>query len=275
MPKKHFALVVLIVLLFADVASAEHRRFHLFKALNNGQDTTRPLARFDFRYQYKLLRKKLSKNTFIFRTDRPIPLNEAWEINTRLDIPCVLTNKNTQRTPAKEYRFGLGDVLAEALLTKKIGHEWGAAAGSRFIFPTATGETLGSGKYQLLPTVAVGRKLPGISDGSFFTLTTRYAFDYAGSHKRRSISTLEFGPSFNWMMPRHWFVTTYPSTDIQINLRDHGNFFLPFNAMIGKTIPNKAVFSVEFGFPMYYSGDSSDFYTFYDFKVEARIGIFY
>ena len=102
-----------------------------------------------------------------------------------------------------------------------------------------------------------------------------YAVDYAGSPKRNSISTLEMAPMFNWTLPGQWFLTTYPSSDIQVNFQDHGAVFLPFDIAVGKTIPNKAVFSVEIGFPMYHSGELSQFNTTYEFKMEARIGFFY
>jgi hypothetical protein len=126
-----------------------------------------------------------------------------------------------------------------------------------------------------VPTAGVRRMLPEVSEDSYSALLMRYAIDYAGSHNRDHISTLEIAPMFNWGLPRHWFLTTYPSPDIQINLQQHGTVFLPFDMMIGKTIPNKAVFSVEIGFPMYHSGELSQFDTSYDFKVEASVGIFY
>ena len=33
--------------------------------------------------------------------------------------------------------------------------------------------------------------------------------------------------------------------------------------------------SLELAFPMYYNGQASDFYTFYNFKVESKVSIFY
>ena len=245
------------------------------KELNTGQDITRPLSRFDVRYQYELLAKKSSKDTFTFRADRPFVINEHWEIGSRLDLPCVLTDKKTAQEPGGPYKFGLGDLLGQVLLIRNFNERWAAAAGPQFIFPTSGTDQMGAGKYQVVPTWGVRRTLPEVSEGSFAGLLMRYAAGYAGSHKRDSISTLEMAPTLNWVFARQWFVTTYPSTDIQINFQDHGAVFLPFDMMIGKTISNKAVFSVEVGFPMYHSGELADFYTSYAFKMEARVGIFY
>ncbi len=267
--------LVLAFLSFVFSASSFAAEGGESRELNTGQDITRPLARVDVRYQYQLLEKQSSKDTFTFRTDRPFLINENWKIGTRIDLPCVLSNKKTAQEPDGPYKFGLGDVLTQVLLIRKFDDLWAAAAGPQFVFPTAATDQMGAGKYQLVPTAGVRRTLPEVSEGSFAGLLMRYAVDYAGSPKRDSISTLEMAPTVNWVLPRQWFITTYPSTDIQINFQEKGAVFLPFDMMVGKTIPNRAVFSVEIGFPMYHSGELSQFYTTYEFKMEARIGIFY
>jgi hypothetical protein len=245
------------------------------RQINNGQDMTRPLSRVDARYQYQLLKDGRSKNIFTLRSDRPIVLNDSWGIGLRADLPFDLTNKVTAEEPDGDFRAGLGDVLGQIFLARKFNDDWAAAAGTQFVFPTAGTDQMGDGKYQVVPSVGVRRSLPGVSNGSFVALLMRYAVDYAGSSKRSSISTLEMAPMFNWMLPRDWFITVFPSPDLQINFQKNGAVFLPFDVMLGKTLPKRAVFSVEAGFPMYHHGNVADFYTSYDFKVEARIGFFY
>ena len=267
--------LILAFLGFAFSANAFAAETPWEKALNNGQDITRPLARFDTSYQYQTLQGNRTENFFTLRTDRPFVINDRWWIGTRVDLPCILTNKKTALDPEGPFKFGLGDVLTQFLLIRFFDERWAAAAGNQFIFPTAHTSQMGDGKYQLVPTAGVRRMLPELSNGSFTAFLVRYAVDYAGSSKRSRISTLELAPMFNWNLPREWFVNAFPSTDFQINLADKGHVFIPFDIMIGKTIPNKAIFSVEAAFPMYYSGEPENFYTFYRFRVEARIGIFY
>ena len=180
--------LVLTLLSFVFSAGAFAAEVLGDKGLNNGQDITRPLARFDARYQYQLLAKKASKDTFTFRTDRPFRINERWGIGTRVDLPCVLTNKKTTQEPNGPYKFGLGDLLGQILLIRKFDDLWAAAAGPQFVFPTSRTDQMGDGKYQIVPTWGVRRKLPKLSEGSFAGLLMRYAADYAGSSKRNSIS---------------------------------------------------------------------------------------
>jgi hypothetical protein len=245
------------------------------RQINNGQDITRPLSRVDARYQYQLLKAGRSKNIFTLRSDRPIAFNDSWGIGLRADLPLDITNKVTAEEPNGDLRAGLGDVLGQILVARKFNDLWAAAVGTQFVFPTAGTDQMGDGKYQVVPTVGVRRSLPGVSNGSFAAFLMRYAVDYAGSRKRQSISTLEMAPMFNWMLPREWFITAFPSTDLQINFQEGGAVFLPFDIAVGKTIPQKAVFSVELAFPMYHHGNVANFYTSYDFKVEARVGFFY
>ena len=271
MIKRAFVLAFFGLVFSASAFAAEGA---LDSQVNNGQDITRPLARFDAHYQYQLLQNGRAKNIFTFRTDRPFAVNEHWGIGTRVDPPCLITNKVTADEPEGTTKFGLGDLLSQVILIRKFSDLWAAGAGTQFVFPTASTDQMGDGKYQLLPTLGIRRQLSEISSGSFAGFTMRYAVNYAGSRKRPAISTLEMAPTFNWMLPRDWFVSTYPSSDIQINFQDKGAVFLPFDIMIGKTIPKKAVFSVELGFPMYHSGELSEFYTTYEFKMEARVGSF-
>ena len=197
--------LALVFLLFAFSAGAFAAEPEKNEVLNNGQDITRPLARFDARYQYQLLPGGRAKNTVTVRTDRPFVINEHWGIGTRVDLPAVFSNKVTADEPHGAFKGGLGDLLGEIVLIRKFNELWAAGAGTQFIFPTAGTDQLGDGKYQLLPTVGIRRQLPGVSNGSFAGFVMRYAVNYAGSEKRPSISTLEMAPTFNWILPDNWF----------------------------------------------------------------------
>ena len=266
---KFIAITVaaLSIILAPDLSCAE--------VINNGQDITRPLSRFDASHEYQFMVKGHAEHTFTLRTDRPFNMAEGWQIATRADLPCVLTNKITQEESGKEFNFGLGDVLTQVLLVRYIDDFWALAGGTQLIFPTASTDQMGNGKYQVVPSFGIRRMLPEISEGSFIGCLIRYADDYAGPASRQHISTLEMSPSLNINFPGDWFINTYPSQDIQINFIDKGAVFIPFDIMVGKTKRDKYVVSLELAFPMYYNGQPSEYYTFYDFKVEAKVGIFY
>jgi hypothetical protein len=124
-------------------------------------------------------------------------------------------------------------------------------------------------QYQNLPPNDHNLALPEVSKGSFFAFLVRYDYDFAGEADRPHRSELQFAPLFNINLPQQWFVTLYPSSDIRINLIDGGKLFLPFNAMVGKMVTRSIVASVEIGVPMV-----NDYHV-YDFKLEARVGVFF
>jgi hypothetical protein len=86
------------------------------------------------------------------------------------------------------------------------------------IFPTASQDQFGSGKYQLQPILGARYKLPELSLGSFAELVARYAFDVDGYGGRSHLSQFRFSPTLSVALPDRWFVTLYPSQDIVVNL---------------------------------------------------------
>ncbi|MBI4971122.1 MAG: hypothetical protein HZC17_04700 [Candidatus Omnitrophica bacterium] len=243
------------------------------KQINNGQDLTRPLTRVDQRYMIQALSDAGHTNTFTARADAPFRLSKTWMLGTRIDVPAVLGNAKASDNLDKNYQYGLGDLLTQVLLIKEFNDRWAAGGGAQFIFPTASKNQMGQGKYQIVPSFGLRRSLPKISNGSFFVAGLRYDVDYAGNDKRGHINQMELSPTLNIMFPHDWFFTSYPSTDIRINFNrsgtNTGTLFLPFNAMIGKMITKKCVATVEFGFPMIHD------FEVYDFKMEARVGFFF
>lgn len=61
-----------------------------------------------------------------------------------------------------------------------------------------------------------------ISSSSYFEPVVRYDVSVAGDPTRRNISNLQFGPTFNLGVPDRWFLTFYPSPDInKLRRSDH------------------------------------------------------
>jgi hypothetical protein len=265
----------LIIIIAAAFSIFTAQDYVCAETINNGRDITRPLTRFDTSYEYQDTLKGHAENTFTIRTDRPFCMAPGWEMAVRTDLPCVLTNKITSNEPGKDFNFGLGDVLTQILLVRNEGDFWAFAAGTQLIFPTGTTTQMGNGKYQAVPTFGIRRMLPEISEGSFFGFLARYAVDYAGSASRQHINTIGVSPVLDINFPGDWFVETYPSQDIQVNFIDKGAVFIPFDIAVGKTKRDKYAVSLELAFPIYYNGQPSEYYTFYEFKTEATVSIFF
>jgi Protein of unknown function (DUF1214) len=89
---------------------------------------------------------------------------------------------------------------------------------------------------------------------------------------RRHISELQLAPLVNFALPDLWFVNLYPSGDIRYNFGtkrpgDTGQWFVPFNFMVGKMLNRTTVTFVQFHIAIVND------YRVYDFKMEARFAI--
>jgi hypothetical protein len=232
--------------------------------LNNGNDFTRPLTRFDLRYNYQDKGDGISQNQFILRMEHPFQIADKWKIATRFDMPFVLSNNTSSDNPHGKYGFGTGDFLAEGVLVNNFTERFAYGAGLRVLFPTANADQFGAGKYQLIPIAGLRFFIPEISKGTYFSPIIRYAADAGGYGGRKHISQLQMGPMFNWDIPGPWFINLYPSQDIVLSTIGGHKWFVPADFMVGRNLTKNTVMSVEISIPMVRQ------FTLYDFKLEAR-----
>jgi hypothetical protein len=157
--------------------------------------------------------------------------------------------------------------------SQKRDARWTAGFGARLTAPTG-GDTLGSGKWQIMPGAAVRYALFEVSPGSYFEPFVRYEVSFAGDPSKKNISNLQFAPTLNLSLPDHWFFTFYPSEDIRVNYGDPvtgqtGRLFLPFDFMVGRKLTQDLVLSLEVSVPIIKD------YPVYDFKTEVRLNMLF
>lgn len=239
-------------------------------SVNNGQDMTRPLARFDLRYEYQNApgSKNDNVNVTTFRIDKSFALSEKWLLSTRLDVPVMVSDVKSLDNPRGAHQFGMGDVLAQAMVIHTPSTHFAWAVGAQLVLPTATKDEMGTGRYRVVPTVGARWTTDRLMRGSWFALGVRWDKDFA-SNRSNSTKTneLQLAPMFNIPLPHNAFINLFPSSDIRYNLgdkrsRDKGRWFVPANVMVGKMIRKNVVTSVEVGVPIIKD------YRVYDFKTE-------
>lgn len=238
--------------------------------VNTGQDPTRPLTRIDLRLKHIDLPGGFDTQLLTLRADKPFMLGGGWQLSTRLDLPFMLTDVPSRDNPNGDHEYGMADSLFQGLLITPpldAGERWVMAFGTQVLFPTGSHDQMGTGKWQLAPTVAVRAGLPEVSPGSFFALIVRDQFSFAGAGDRRDINDLVIQPIINFQLPDNWFITMAP--EMRFNLEEGGDAFIPFDIQVGKMIRPGVVGSVQFDVPIV------DDYEQYDWQVEFRIGFFF
>lgn len=245
--------------------------------VNTGQDITRPLTRFDIRYKFQNAPGSRNDDihTVTLRVDKPFELSPTWKIATRFDLPLTATNIPSRDNPGGSMHYGVSDVLAQALVVHTPTENFAWAAGAELIFPTASEDSMGTGRYQIGPLAAARWKTDTMLKGSWFALAGRWDRDFAKvTPDSTPTNELQFAPIVYFPLPNQFFINLFPSLDIKYNLgkkrpQDEGRWFVPANVMVGKMLRRNVVSSIEVGVPIIND------YKFYDFKVEARIGILF
>ena len=122
------------------------------------------------------------------------------------------------------------------------------------VAPTAE-DSLGTGKWQVMPGGGVRALLPELGEGSYFSPVARYAISVAGDPTRRDISELQIAPTLNIGLADAWFVTLYPSNDLRINFGrpisgQSGRLFLPLDAAVGRALRDGLTIALEVSVPL-------------------------
>jgi hypothetical protein len=217
--------------------------------------------------------REVTTETLNLRLDHTFDLVPSWLLVLRGDLPLLAKNPITSDNPDGGYLDGIGDADLQTTLIHNLDARWTVGFGVRLIMPTGDeDDTLGSGKWQIMPGAGFRVALPEISASSYLEPIVRYDVSFAGDPTRKNISNLQFAPTFNLGLPDEWFVTFFPSADIRVNFGDPitgqtGRLFLPFDARVGRKLSDNTTLSLEVGVPIIKD------YPVYDFKSQVRLNV--
>jgi outer membrane putative beta-barrel porin/alpha-amylase len=241
---------------------------------NNGEDVTRPINRFDVRLQYETLPDmdkfheefdNRDQETLTLRTDLVL-FQKPDQIGLRVDLPIVWNNKPNTENRLGNTQSGLGDLLFQAIYAHTFDNRWAAGIGTRWMFPTATGDAFGDGKWQIAPLAGFRCFVPEVSKGTFAGMVLRWDNSFGGNPKRSNVQYLIIQPQFNLDLPSEWFLNSAP--EIRSNYKS-GKWFVPLDIMLGKKLGRHWVTSIEYRYGLIRGVDS------YKNWIEARIGYFF
>lgn len=239
---------------------------------NTGQDFFKPAQNlFQLTYGYRTAGSvaTVTTDTINLRLDHKIDLSQQWMLALRSDLPLVAKNPITSSNPDGNYLYGVGDADTQAVFIDNLDERWKTGFGARLIAPTG-GDTLGSGKWQIMPITGFRYALSEINSDSYIEPFARYDVSFAGNPAKRNISNLQLAPMFTIGLPETWFVTFYPNADIRVNFGDPvtgqtGRLFLPFYARVGRDLTDHIAVSFEVGVPIIKD------YPVYNFKAEIKL----
>ena len=111
--------------------------------------------------------------------DHSLDLAPLWILALRGDLPLLAKTPASPSNPDGDYFTGIGDADVQAIIVHNLDQRWTVGFGARLIAPTGD-ETLGSGKWQIMPAGGFRYALWEINSSSYFEPVVRYDVSFAG-----------------------------------------------------------------------------------------------
>jgi len=180
---------------------------------------------------YRLENGKWNSN-LLFQPVLPVSLTKDLNLITRPVIPLYDSVPHETARGEFERTTGFGDmVLAELLSPAHTGH-WILGAGPTFIFPTATSDFTGQGKWQAGPAVVVGYLTKHFIVGVF----PQQWWSFAGDSSRPNTSQMNLQPFAAWFFGEGWSVGYSGNILADWKAPSGNKWTVPIGVAIGKVL---------------------------------------
>jgi hypothetical protein len=245
MRHNHFALaLLLLLLLFVQSAMAQ-----TVEPPSSDADSTKELAKhlnnpvadlwsLTFQYNHYLYKGPPADSTqtmdlLNFQPVLPIHLTSDWNLITRPVFPFVFNSPAFEPSEGWSDTNGFGDLTVLSILSPanlSSGFIWGV--GPTAIFPTATNDFLGAGKYQAGPA-AVGLYMG--KDWVFGAVAQQW-WSFAGDGDRQSTSSANIQYFIQYLFGDGWQIGMQPNILIDWKADQDNRFTVPVGFGIGKVV---------------------------------------
>jgi hypothetical protein len=157
----------------------------------------------------------------------PLSISKDWLVITRTIVPVIY-----QPAPPQGGRgtFGLGDINPQFYFVPntKSNITWGV--GPTFVFPTATNQVLGQGKWSIGPTAGIV-----VTSGPFvFGAVANNVWSFAGDGNRANVSQLLFQPFINYNLDKGWYLISSPILTANWEASGGNQWTVPFGGGFGR-----------------------------------------
>jgi hypothetical protein len=191
-----------------------------------------------------------SAHQLLFEPVIPLPPVAHFPVGQiiRPTIPMITT-------PGPDRTTGLGDItIFDIFLPQRFS--WGAlGVGPVAVFPTATNERLGQGKWQLGPAGAlIYDRVPHLQIG----LIVQNPISFAGDGDRENVNALLVQPIAQYNLSRGWYVSMGDLT-WAFDWKSDGDATIPLAFQVGRVLPlfgNQWNLAVEPFYTVTHSGPS-------------------
>jgi hypothetical protein len=141
-------------------------------------------------------------NNWNFQPVMPVSLTKDWNLITRPVMPFYNIVPHETVPGQFERAAGLGDLALLELLSPAHSGNWVLGAGPTFIFPTATSDFTGQGKWQAGPSVVVGY----LTKQFFLGVFPQQWWSIGGEHGRPDTNQMNLQPIATIFFGEGWSI---------------------------------------------------------------------
>ena len=159
----------------------------------------------------------------------PFHLPNDWNLVTRTDL-TVIHQPGTE--PGQGGTFGFGDTVFEAFVSPPSTEAliWGV--GPLILFPTASADVLGAGKWGMGPTAAAI-----YSTGPWeLGLLVNNVWSFAGDRTRPPVKEMSIDQDIQYSWPSGWYLTYGPTITADWTASSSDRWTVPVGAGVGKAL---------------------------------------
>ena len=212
------------------------------EAIGADSDPTKPVA-FSLRDDYYKLSGEAWKNVLTLRVDQLILekddlLGHRRGVILRADLPMVSSHTDGATTT------GLGDFYGQALLIPKVRDNFMLAFGTGLIFPTATGDEFGYGKWIASPALVPILFFP--RQGYAYVKVQDW-ISFEGDSSRPDVHYLTVTPTFLWRVAKKWWMLLDGESNTNWKVQDQTSFKSGF--LVGRMLSHTTGVSLKAELP--------------------------
>lgn len=205
-------------------------------------DPTKPVA-FSFREEFYDLKGDAWLNVAILRSDQLILekedlLGHRRGVILRADLPMVSYHSGGST------RTGLGDIYGQALLIPRVRDDFLFAFGTGLVFPTATGDEFGRGKWIASPAAVPIWYFPR---QGFAYIKVQDWVSFEGDSGRPDVHYLTVTPTFLWRLSKRYWMVMDGETYTDWETNNQTSYKAGF--LIGRMFSKKAGLSLKAEIP--------------------------
>jgi hypothetical protein len=167
-----------------------------------------------------------------FQPVLPIGLTKDLNLITRPVIPLYNSVPHETMPGEFERTTGFGDIILLELLSPAHTGHWILGAGPTFIFPTATSDFTGQGKWQAGPALVVGYLTKEFIVGVF----PQQWWSFAGDSSRPDTSQMNLQPFAAWFFAEGWSLAYSGNILADWKAPSDNRWTVPIGVAIGKVV---------------------------------------